>query len=166
MLMNGHILHGTGVNQTDKPRHIIVWTATKPWLVPGEQHLISLAPEVLEKASLKLLKRFGFVGVGAGGIEGHGREPGLLRGMRQAVDAGNFIRIEKLSPQSSKEELTRAYTWRFTTTGGRAAMNQPEQRYPSGELWESDDPLEQTPMDERHKVLQESTQRRLERLKK
>tara|TARA_B100001123_G_C14769953_1_gene812280 strand:- start:112 stop:603 length:492 start_codon:yes stop_codon:yes gene_type:complete len=132
MLMNGHILHGTGVNQTDKPRHIIVWTATKPWLVPGEQHLISLAPEVLEKASLKLLKRFGFVGVGAGGIEGHGREPGLLRGMRQAVDAGNFIRIEKLSPQSSKEELTRAYTWRFTTTGGRAAMNQPEQRYRPG----------------------------------
>ena len=105
------------------------------------------------------------MGVGAGGIEGHGREPGLLRGMRQAVDAGNFIRIEKLSPQSSKEELTRAYTWRFTTTGGRAAMNQPEQRYPSGELWESDDPLEQTPMDERHKVLQETTQRRLERLK-
>ena len=52
--------------------------------------------------------------------------------MRQAVDAGNFIRIEKLSPQSSKEELTRAYTWRFTTTGGRAAMNQPEQRYRPG----------------------------------
>jgi len=36
-------------------------------------------------------------------------------------------------------------------------MNQPEQRYPSGELWESDDPVEQTPVDERHKVLQEAT---------
>jgi ectoine hydroxylase-related dioxygenase (phytanoyl-CoA dioxygenase family) len=163
VLMNGHILHGTGVNQTDKPRHIIVWTATKPWLVPGEQHLISLAPEVLEKASLKLLKRFGFVG--AGGIEGHGREPGVLRGMRKEMDAGNFVRIGELSPQSSKEALTRDYTWRFTTTGRRAAMNQPEQRYPSGKLWESDDPVEQTPVDERHKVLQESTQRQWERLK-
>ena len=127
---------------------------------------VSLDPEVLANASLKLLQRLCFVGNGIGGIEDHGREPGLLRGMRQAVDAGNLIRIGELSPQSSKEELTRPYTWRFTTTGRRAAMNQPEQRYPFGELWESDDPLEQTPVDERHKVLQESTQRRWERLKK
>ena len=85
--------------------------------------------------------------------------------MRKEMDAGNFVRIGELSPQSSKEALTRDYTWRFTTTGRRTAMNQPEQRYPSGKLWESDDPVEQTPVDERHKVLQESTQRQWERLK-
>ena len=64
-----------------------------------------------------------------GGIEGHGMEAGLLRGMRQAIDEGNYVRVGELSPRSSKEERTRAYTWRFTTTGHRTAMNQHERRY-------------------------------------
>ena len=44
VLMNGHILHGTGVNQTNKPRHIIVWTATKPWLRAGRTAFNQLGP--------------------------------------------------------------------------------------------------------------------------
>ena len=117
----------------------------------------SLEPEVLANASLKLLQRLCFVGNGIGGIEGHGQEPGVLRGMRQAMDAGNYVRIGELSPSSSKEELTQDYTWRSTTTGRRAAINQPERQYPPEKLWESNDPVEQTPVDERHKVLQEAT---------
>ena len=77
--------------------------------------------------------------------------------MWQAMDAGNYVRIGELSPSSSKEELTQDYTWRSTTTGWRAAMNQPERKYPPEKLWQSNDPLEQTPVDERHKVLQETT---------
>ena len=157
MMMNGYTLHGTGINQTENPRHILVMACIKPWMRTQELFPFSLDPEVLANASLKLLKRLCFIGNGSGGIEGHGQEPGVLRGMRQAMDAGNYVRIGELSPSSSKEALTRPYTWRFTTTGRRAAMNQPEQRYPPGELWESDDPVEQTPVDERHKVLQEAT---------
>ena len=160
MMMDGHTLHGTGINQTEKPRHILVMACIKPWMRTQELFPFSLDPEVLANASLKLLKRLCFIGNGIGGIEGHGQEPGILRGMRQAMDAGNYVRIGGLSPSSSKEELSRDYTWRSTTTGWRASMNQPERRYPPEKLWESDDPLEQTPVDERHKVLQESTTRR------
>ena len=96
-----------------------------------------------------------------GGIEGHGQKPGILWGMRQAMDAGNYVRIGELCSSSSKEELTRDYTWRSTTTGWRAVMNQPERRYPAEKLWESDDLLEQSPVDERHKVLQEATRSKM-----
>jgi len=157
MMMDGRTLHGTGINQTEKPRHILVMACVKPWMRAQELFPFSLDSKVLANASLKLLKRLCFVGNQIGGIEGHGQEPGVLRGMRKAMDAGNYVRIGELSPSSSKEELAKDYTWRFTTTGSRAAMNQPEQRYPSGEPWESDDPVEQTPVDERHKVLQEAT---------
>jgi ectoine hydroxylase-related dioxygenase (phytanoyl-CoA dioxygenase family) len=157
MMMDGHTLHGTGINQTEKPRHILVMACIKPWMRTQELFPFSLEPEVLANASLKLLQRLCFVGNGIGGIEGHGQEPGVLRGMRQAMDAGNYVRIGELSPSSSKEELTQDYTWRSTTTGRRAAINQPERQYPPEKLWESNDPVEQTPVDERHKVLQEAT---------
>ena len=162
MMMNGYTLHGTGINQTENPRHILVMACIKPWMRTQELFPFSLDPEVLANASLKLLKRLCFIGNGSGGIEGHGQEPGVLRGMRQAMDAGNYVRIGELSPSSSKEELTRDYTWRSTTTGWRAAKNQPERRYPAEKLWESNDPVEQTPVDKRHKVLQEATRKRSE----
>ena len=145
VLMDGYTLHGTGINQTDHPRHMVVMSCIPPWQRTQELHPISLRPEVLANASEKLLKRLTFMTESIGGIEGHGMEAGLLRGMRQAIDEGNYVRVGELSPNSSKEELTRAYTWRFTTTGQRAAMNQPERRYPQEKLWESKDPLEQAP---------------------
>ena len=145
MLMDGHTLHGTGINQTDQPRHMVVMACVKPWQRTQELHPISLRPEVLANASEKLLKRLTLMTESIGGIEGHGMEAGLLRGMRQAIDEGNYVRVGELSPRSSKEELTRAYTWRSTTTGSRAAMNQPERRYPPEKPWKSKDPLEQTP---------------------
>ena len=163
MLMDGRVLHGTGVNQTDKPRHILSMSCIKPWIRTQELHVISLKPEVLATASRKLLQRLGFIGNGLGGIEGHGQEPGILRGVRQVIDEENYVRIGELSPSSSKEELTRDYTWRSTTTGRRAAMNQPERRDPPEKLWESKDPLEQTPVNARHQTLQEATRSKMER---
>ena len=124
---------------------MVVMSCIPPWQRTQELHPISLRPEVLANASEKLLKRLTFMTESIGGIEGHGMEAGLLRGMRQAIDEGNYVRVGELSPRSSKEERTRAYTWRFTTTGRRTAMNQHERRYLQEKLWESKDPLEQTP---------------------
>ena len=134
-------------------------------------HTITVAPDVLEKAPLKLLRRLHFVGNGTGGIEGHGQEPGILRGMRLAFDAGRYERIRELSPSSSKEELTKAFTWRGSTTGRRAALNQPEQRYKTVEqpvLF--DDPLEKAVLegegvDPRHAIIVKATRERAPRLR-
>jgi hypothetical protein len=145
MLMDGYTLHGTVVNQTDHPRHMVVMACIKPWQRTQEIHPISLHPEILANASEKLLKRLTLMTESIGGIEGHGMEAGLLRGMWQVIDEGTYVRVGELSPHSSKEELTRAYTWRSTTTGHRAAMNQPERRYPQEKPWKSKDPLEQAP---------------------
>ena len=128
MAFDGRLLHGTAVNQTDSKRHVMVMAAQKPWMRTQDLHTITVAPDVLEKAPLKLLRRLHFVGNGTGGIEGHGQEPGILRGMRLAFDAGRYERIRELSPSSSQELLTKAYTWRGSTTGRRAALNQPEQK--------------------------------------
>ena len=115
MVFDGRLLHGTGVNQTDSKRHVMVMAAQKPWVRTQDLHTITVAPHVLEKAPLKLLRRLHFVGNGTGGIEGHGQEPGILRGMRLAFDAGRYERIRELSPSSSQELLTKAYAWRGST---------------------------------------------------
>ena len=106
MLFDGRMLHGTGVNQTDKPRHIMVMAAQKPYLRTQDLHTHTVAPDVLETASLKLLQRLHFAG-GGGGIEGHNQEPGIIRGIRQEIDAGRYERIRSLSPDSSKADLTK-----------------------------------------------------------
>ena len=139
--------------------------AQKPYLRTQDLHTITMAPDVLEKASLKLLQRMHLAG-GGGGIEGHNQEPGILRGIRQEIDAGRYERIRELSPRSTKEELTRNYTWRSTTTGRRAALNQQERKYPAPPMPESSDPLEEEgkAFDPRGQVLLDKTKERAAKL--
>jgi hypothetical protein len=89
---------------------------------------LSLAPDVLAHASPKLLYRVGLRPTGLGGPEGDwSPEPTEgLRPWRQAADAGQFVRVGVLSPESTEEELCGDYTWRHTPYGLRLGANQPE----------------------------------------
>ena len=60
MLMDGRLLHGTGVNHTDEWRYIMTNSNVKPWLRQQENWQLSVDPEVLRTASDKLLQRMGF----------------------------------------------------------------------------------------------------------
>jgi|EP01046_Picozoa_sp_COSAG06_P034385 hypothetical protein len=89
--------------------------------------------------------------------------------MRLEYDAGRYERIRELSPHSSKEDLTKAYTWRGSTTGQRAALNQREQKYPDGEVQTPvmfSDPLENGQgVDPRHEIILQATRERAARLR-
>lgn len=127
VLFEGRLLHGTGVNRTDKPRRMYVANSLKPFFRSQELWPISLRPEVLAKASPKLLHRLGFRPTGIGGIEGdwHPEHVNALRSWREAVDVGGYARIGVLSPESTEEELTRNYTWRGTAAGRALGRRQP-----------------------------------------
>eukprot|EP01046_Picozoa_sp_COSAG06_P030197 COSAG06_NODE_2854_length_6170_cov_10.221216_5_plen_111_part_00 len=62
MVFDGRLLHGTGINQTDTERHVMVMAAQKPWMRTQDLHTITVAPDVLAEAPLKLLQRLHFVG--------------------------------------------------------------------------------------------------------
>ena len=119
VLFEGRLLHGTGVNRTDQPRRMFVANCLKPQFRQQEMWALSLAPEVLAKASPKLLYRCGLRPTGLGGVEGDWSpdpENGL-RTWREAMDRGEYVRVGVLSPDSSAEELGRDYTLRHTKTG-------------------------------------------------
>jgi len=127
MLFEGRLLHGTGVNRTETPRRMYVANSLKPQFRSQELWPLTLNPEVLARASPKLLYRLGMRPTGLGGIEGDwAPDEDGLRAWREAVDTGRYERIGVLSVQSSKEELTRAYTWRFTPHGRRMGEHQPD----------------------------------------
>ena len=73
MLFDGRMLHGTGVNRTDKQRFVATMSNVKAWTRTQENWVISVAPDVLEKASPKLLHRIGLQALTYGAtIEGFG----------------------------------------------------------------------------------------------
>ena len=91
--------------------------------------MLSVRPEVLERASPKLLHRMGYQATTGGQTnEGHGFGarglPGELAGsivaFREAIDAGNYVRVGELSPESSQEELEAAFTLRDVVGAARA----------------------------------------------
>ncbi len=59
MLMDGRLLHGTGVNRTDTQRIIMTQSNVKPWIRTQENWMLTVKPEVLEDASPKLLANGG-----------------------------------------------------------------------------------------------------------
>lgn len=127
VLFEGRLLHGTGVNRTDKPRRVFVANSLKPQFVQQEMWLLSLNQEVLATASPKLLHRLGFRPTGLGGVEGDwypGRDG--LRAWRQAMDRGEFLRIGVLSLESTEVELSRPYSWRQTPHGKKMGSRQPQ----------------------------------------
>ena len=130
MLFDGRMLHGTGANRSDKQRFVATMSNVKSWMRTQENWVLSVSPDVLEKASPKLLHRIGLqaltygatvegFGLGAGGRIGD--VWGNIKQFRNAVDKGNYIRVRELSAKSSSEDLTKNYTLRVAMKKARKA---------------------------------------------
>ena len=107
MLMDGRLLHGTGVNHTDKWRYIMTNSNVKHWLRQQENWQLSIAPEVLENASDKLLQRMGYYSSGLLEVATYSG-PKTTVATRLAMDKGEYKRIRALDrpvPVETKEEL-------------------------------------------------------------
>merc|ERR1711908_22652 len=105
---------------------MFVANSLKPQFRQQEMWALTLHPDVLASASSKLLYRIGLRPTGLGGFEGDWNpDKDGLRSWRQAMDAGKYVRIGVLSPESPEEELTRDYTWRSTPHGKKMGQRQP-----------------------------------------
>jgi hypothetical protein len=100
-----------------------------PVIRQQENWMLSVSPEVLNRASPKLLQRMGYQATNASQTnEGHGfgasgkvNEPaGATVDFRHAADNGNYLRVGELSPDSSAEKLNAPYTLREVVTKARA----------------------------------------------
>ena len=60
VITDGRLLHGTGINHTKSPRIVMLNGMQKPFLRQQENWMLSVSPEVLRRASSKLLHRMGF----------------------------------------------------------------------------------------------------------
>ena len=129
VITDGRILHGTGINHTDEPRIVMLNGMQKPYLRQQENWMLSVRPEVLERATPKLLHRMGFQATtGTQTNEGHGfgarglvgEEAGATVGFRLAADAGEYVRVGELGPNSTAAELDADYTLRRVVARARA----------------------------------------------
>jgi len=150
-IFEGRLLHGTGVNRTDKSRTILVMNSVPSWYRQQEVHLLSADPSWLRTASQKLLQRIGAFAKVLGGVEGTWEGEYLVM-QRLAIERGEYVRVGELSPDSSEEDLAKDYTYRHTDVGRRQAPYQPEAiptvkerfREPKEILWHRPRPSKQT----------------------
>ena len=93
----------------------------KPWMRQQENWMLSVRPEVLERASEKLLHRMGYQATtGTQTNEGHGfgaqglpgESAGATVDFRIAADHGEYRRVGELGPESTEEELDAQFTLR------------------------------------------------------
>ncbi|MYD99371.1 MAG: hypothetical protein F4X98_18555 [Gammaproteobacteria bacterium] len=108
VLMDGRLLHGTGVNHTDEWRYIMTNSNVKPWMRQQENWQLSIDPEVLANASDKLLARMGYYTSGLIEI-GTYSGPKTTVGTRLAMERGEYKRIRAMDspvPDEVKEGLT------------------------------------------------------------
>ena len=91
--------------------------------------MLSVKPEVLKRASPKLLQRMGFQATNAAQTnEGHGfgasgmidELAGAIVDFRFAADRGDYVRVGELGPSSTKEELNAPFTLRTVVAKARA----------------------------------------------
>ena len=148
VITDGRLLHGTGINHTDDPRIVMLNGMQKPWMRQQENWMLSVRPEVLRRASSKLLHRMGYQattgtqtneghGFGARGIEGEAA--GATVAFRMAADEGRYVRVGELGPDSGSDELNADYTLREVVgaarAGGKSApVGITGTRIPNGEL--------------------------------
>jgi ectoine hydroxylase-related dioxygenase (phytanoyl-CoA dioxygenase family) len=125
MMFDGRLLHGTAVNKTDKVRFVATMSNVKPWMRTQENWVLSVDPEVLNRASPKLLHRIGLQALTYGStVEGFGMGAsgkvgdvwGSIKQFREAYDKGEYIRVGELSSRSSKEDLEKKYTLKEAKT--------------------------------------------------
>ena len=129
VITDGRLLHGTGINHTDEPRIVMLNGMQKPWMRQQENWMLSVRPEVLQRASAKLLHRMGYQATtGTQTNEGHGfgaqgmpdEAAGALVEFRLAADAGNYHRVGELNANSGADELNASYTLRDVVGKARA----------------------------------------------
>lgn len=136
MLFDGRILHGTGANRSNKRRFVAVMSNVKSWMRTQENWVVSVSPEVLQRASAKLRHRMGFQALTYGStIEGFGLgAPGRvgdvwgdIEPFRAAYDQGNYQRVGELSRHSPPEELQQDYTVKTVNERFRDSLRQAKQ---------------------------------------
>ena len=129
VITDGRLLHGTGINHTDQPRIVMLNGMQKPWLRQQENWMLSVRPEVLERASAKLLHRMGYQATtGTQTNEGHGfgamgkldEAAGALVDFRLAADKGKYQRVGELRPDADGEMLNAPFTLRDVVGRARA----------------------------------------------
>jgi hypothetical protein len=101
----------------------------KPWKRQQENWMLSVRPEVLGRASPKLLQRMGFqAATGEQTNEGHGfgargrvgEAAGSLAPFRHAADSGVYLRVGELGTDSTDDELQAPYTLRSVVAQARS----------------------------------------------
>jgi hypothetical protein len=129
VITDGRLLHSTGINHTDTARIVMLNGMQHPVIRQQENWMLSVRPDVLKRASPKLLQRMGFQATNAAQTnEGHGfgasgmiDEPtGATVDFRFAADAGDYLRVGELGPNSSAEQLNAPFTLRDVVTKARA----------------------------------------------
>jgi ectoine hydroxylase-related dioxygenase (phytanoyl-CoA dioxygenase family) len=119
MVFDGRVLHGTGINHSNKQRFVATMSNVKSWMRTQENWVLSVAPDVLEAASDKLLHRLGLQALTYGAtVEGFGLgasgrigDPwGSIKQFRSAYDRGEYRRIRELSADSPPADLHQDYT--------------------------------------------------------
>ena len=129
IITDGRLLHSTGINHTKSPRIVMLNGMQHPLIRQQENWMLSVRPEVIQRASPKLLQRMGYQATNAAQTnEGHGfgarGAVGELSGstvdFRIAADRGEYLRVGELGPDSSAEELNKPFTLREVVAKARA----------------------------------------------
>ena len=132
IITDGRLLHGTGVNHTETPRIVMLSSMLKPFLRQQENWMLSVSPEVLQRASPKLLHRMGYQATNTAQTnEGHGfgatgqidEAVGATTVFRMAADRGEYLRVGELRPHSTQLELNAAFTLREVVGKARSGGN-------------------------------------------
>jgi len=130
IITDGRVLHGTGINHTDMPRIVMLNGMQHPVIRQQENWMLSVRPEVIERASPKLLQRMGYQAINAAQTnEGHGfgasgtvgEAAGATVDFRLAADRGEYLRVGELGSGSTVEELNAAFTLREVVSKARAS---------------------------------------------
>jgi len=129
VIIDGRLLHGTGINHTSSPRIVMLNGMQKPFLRQQENWMLSVSPEVLQRASAKLLHRMGYQATNAAQTnEGHGfgarglvdEAAGSILDFRLAADHGEYLRVGPLGPNSTPQDLNAPFTLRDVVRKARA----------------------------------------------
>ena len=129
VITDGRLVHSTGINYTNTPRIVMLNGMQHPIIRQQENWMLSVRPDVLRRASPKLLQRMGYQATNAAQTnEGHGfgatgevdEAAGATVDFRLAADDGHYLRVGELSPDSVAAELNAPYTLREVVTKARA----------------------------------------------
>lgn len=130
IITDGRLLHSTGINHTESPRIVMLNGMQHPLVRQQENWMLSVRPEVLKRASPKLLQRMGYQATNAAQTnEGHGfgasglieEAAGSIVDFRLAADKGEYQRVGELGPNSTEQELNAAFTLRDVVAKARAS---------------------------------------------